>query len=280
MSQLNFPEDMFKLRPGEKPMYGHLPELKRSVEFFKSLMRPEEWETRRYNIGMRFNQSLIGELNNTSGKGKFFDDDDLFGWYLFLGEAFNDHPQNYEVVFGCRVVPVLAAIGRNLDLLKKVDGFTDRAKRLIDVEKRQPNSSLFEILVAGAYAREGGTVVFRPEQPGRTKTHDIDVELNGKVWAVECKRMEAGEYAEGERQRMRDLWREPALLLVKNTRNTILDVHFKVELAAVPNTYLLNKVKRYVRSVQSSFIWEDTVSSCTIGNLDIGPAQEALKTNY
>jgi hypothetical protein len=132
MSQLNFPEDMFKLRLGEKPMYGHLPELKRSVEFFKSLMSPEELETRRHNIGMRFYQSLIGELNDPSGKGKFFDDDDLFGWYLFLGEAVNDHPQNYEVVFGCRVVPVLAAIGRNLwpDRDPAAWALTDPANRI------------------------------------------------------------------------------------------------------------------------------------------------------
>jgi hypothetical protein len=44
---------------------------------------------------------------------------------------------------------------------------------------------------------------------GGGKFYDLDVELDGTKWAVECKRLEAGEYAEKERQRMRDLWRTP-----------------------------------------------------------------------
>jgi hypothetical protein len=92
-------------------MYGDFPDLKRGVEFFKTLMKPEEWVVRRALVAKQFYQSLIGEVDDPKGKGKYFDDHDLFGRYLFLCEAFTDHPWNYEVIFGCRVVPILAAIG-------------------------------------------------------------------------------------------------------------------------------------------------------------------------
>ena len=85
MPLLKFPDDMFRLRLGEKPMYGEFPDLKRSVEYFKSIMKPDEWAARRLAIAKRFYQSLVGELDDPTEKGKFFDDRDVFGWYLFLG---------------------------------------------------------------------------------------------------------------------------------------------------------------------------------------------------
>ena len=187
------------MRPGETPQYGEFPDLKKCVAWFKSLIPPEEWKERRDKAAKRFYQSLVGELNDPTGIGRFFDNRDQFGWYLFLGEAFTDHPWNYEVIFGCRVVPVFAAIGRNLELLLSIEGFLDRAKRLLGPAKSQPNGGLFEILVAAAYARAGGKVSFRTELPGVAKTYDLDVELNGKKWAVECKRIETGDYADNER---------------------------------------------------------------------------------
>ena len=77
MSKLKFPSDLFALRPGEKPMYGEAPNVKRATEFFRSLMSPEEWSARRLNIAKRFYSSLVGELADPTGKGKYFDDSDL-----------------------------------------------------------------------------------------------------------------------------------------------------------------------------------------------------------
>jgi len=87
-----------------------------------------------------------------------------------------------------------------------VRGLDTRVRRLIGAEKRQPNGGLFELLVAGAYRRAGAEVAFLDEKPGRARTHYIDVCLNGRTWAVECKRMETSEYGERERARMRELW--------------------------------------------------------------------------
>jgi hypothetical protein len=47
MSKLKYPPDMFSLREGEKPMYGEAPDVKRAAEYFRSLMKPEDWTARR-----------------------------------------------------------------------------------------------------------------------------------------------------------------------------------------------------------------------------------------
>jgi hypothetical protein len=110
-----------------------------------------------------------------------------------------------------------------------MDGFKHRATDLVSKGKAQPNGPLFEMLVAGAYARAGAKVAFRPEKPGEAKSYDLDVELKGRRWAVECKRMEGGEYHEQERERMRALWKLPCFLLVQEAHSTMLVVNFKVD---------------------------------------------------
>jgi hypothetical protein len=279
VSKLKFPPNMFRLNDGEKPTYGEAPHVKRATDFFKSLMSEDEWSARRSAIAMRFYQSLIGEDVDHSGKGKYFDDKDLFGWQLFQAEAFTDHPWNYEVVYGCRVVPIFAAIGAALDDLLKTDGFLLRATDLVSKRRAQPNGPLFEMLVAAAYAREGAKVAFRPETPGEAKSYDLDVELDRKRWAIECKRMEGGEYHEQERERMRELWKEPCFVLMQDAQNAILEVNFKVELRDVPEDYLLQKVQKYVGRSLAYHSWTDRVASGSIERLNLLPIQEELKTN-
>ena len=271
MSRLNFPADLFHLRPGEKPLYGESPDCKRAVNYFKSLITEAEWTTRRAAVAKQFYQGLIGEDADPSGKGKYFDDRDLFGWYLFLAEFFTDHPWNYEIIYGCRVIPIFIAIGSNLDLLLKIDGFSERAARAIGSGKSQPNGTLFEILVAAAYARAGAKVAFKPEAAGQSKSYDLDVDLNGKNWAVECKRLEGGEYHEGERQRMRDLWKRPCFALVHAKSDAIMEVSFKIELKDVAENYLFEKVGKFIGRALSAHIWNDRVAEGSICHLNLWP---------
>jgi hypothetical protein len=278
MSRIKFPSDVFELRPDEKPMYGESTDLRTAVEYFRSLMATGDWTKRREAVAKRFYQSLVGEIE-PADKGKYFDERDLFGWYLFLGESFNEHPWNYEVFYGARVVPALASIGASIGLLKEIKGFEEQAKRLVNNNMAQPNGPLFEFLVAAAYARAGGKVVMRPEGGGG-KSYDLDVELNGTKWAVECKRLEAGEYAEKERQRMRDLWRTSCGRLIKDERNAILNVEFKQELSAVPDDYLAKKVASFLRGYKSAMLWTDALADGEISNLQIDPIQLHLKDNH
>lgn len=187
---IEFPPDFFD-PPTERPPNWHDdPDIRRGLEWLKSFMTEAEWKARRRTAAERLYNAALQQIHNPTDKGRFFDESDTLGWYLFLGEAFLDHIENYEPMFGARVVPILHAIGRSVALLQGVNGIDDRLRRLIGSEKRQPNGGLFELLVAAAYRHAGGEVAFRKELPGRARTHDMDVHVDGRAWAVECKRME------------------------------------------------------------------------------------------
>lgn len=238
-------------------------------------MTESEWQTRRDAAANRLYDAALGRLD-TSDKGRFFAEADVAGWYLFLADAFLDHIWNYEPMYGSRVVPVLSALGRDLELLRDVEGLDDRACRLVTVERRQPNGGLFELLVAAAYRRTGARVAFLPERPGRAKTHDMDVTLAGRCWAVECKRMETGEYGERERARMRELWGPCSARLGRAEQSTFCNVHFVVPLEDVHRDYLSEKTRQWMTSDLPSLLWSDEVSHGVIGELGLGPLRAAL----
>jgi hypothetical protein len=271
---------MFELRPGEAAMYGHEPMVKKYAEHLKAFLGQEEWSRRREAVANFFFQTLIGDAPDATGRGRYFDDRDQFAWYLFLAEAFNDHPQNYEVVFGSRVVPIFSALGRNLDNLINIKGYESRLRRLISSDASQPNGAFFELLVGAAYVRDGYDVAFHDERPGMARTHDLDVKRNSRSYAVECKRMEGGAYHETERQKMRELWRRPASLLAHLNRSIYLDVSFKVELPQVRDTYLEDVASQFLRGRTQEFRFDDGTASGIIRDLDLQPLKAALKRSF
>tara|TARA_E500000318_G_scaffold97148_1_gene97872 strand:+ start:446 stop:1831 length:1386 start_codon:yes stop_codon:yes gene_type:complete len=280
MLRSKFPDHMFEKLPGEPFLYGDYPDVSAGVGYFRTLMGSQSWKSRREAAAWRFYRSLVGEQIDPSREGRYYGLDDLFAWYLFLGEALTDHPQNYEVVYGSRVVPVFAAIGRNLNLIPTIEGFEERALRLIGSERSQPNGGLFEMLVALAYARDGANVSFKPEERGLAKTYDLDVENRGRKWAVECKRLDVGDYVESERLRRRQLWAPASHFIVATARSVYANVEFHVELSDVPDDYLLNHVRSFLFSGQENALWQDDFANGIIGELDLGPIKNALEEGY
>ena len=105
------------------------------------------------------------------------------------------------------------------------------------------------------------------------------VQLDGREWAIECKRMETSEYGERERARMRELWGPSSAWLSKIERNTFCDVRFTVEVEAVPSNYLSGKVKEWLASSLPSLAWKDEVSYGIVGDLDLAPLKAVLANN-
>ena len=254
------------------------PELRAACDWFKSFMRDGEWHQRRIEAAKRYYKAASREID-AEDDGKFYVQKDAFGWYLFLCEALLEHPWNYDPTFGSRVVPLFAAIGRNLALLLKVRGVETRVRDLVNKNRGQPNGCLFELLVAASYARSGGRVTFRQEKPGEARSHDMDVTIRGKVWAVECKRMETSDYGDRERMRMRDLWKDACHLLVGIRRSVITNVEFHVEINEVEPGYLTMRTIEFLRSGQTTYIWYDDTASGSIGDIDLRPLQTLLKTD-
>jgi hypothetical protein len=264
-----------EIRDGSWPDY---PDLRRAVEWFKNRLGPSEWERRRDAAFTRYHGTAFG-IAYSDGKGRYFDAADTFAWYLFLADAFLDHVWNYDPTFGSRVIPIFAAIGSNLELLKSVDGLDERVARLVDSERSQPNGGIFELLVAAAYRRAGWEVAFRKERPGIGKTYDMDVRGAGRELAVECKRLETSDYGERERARMREIWDPVPDHLASLERSTFGNVRFVVPLFNVPDDYLINKVSEWLVSGRPSLLWADEISSGVVGDLDLEPLQEVLKAH-
>lgn len=256
------------------------PELRAGVDWLLSFVPADEWKSRRFAALRHFIDAVSGESADPSGKGRFFNDRDRFAWYLFLGQAVLDHPMIYDYMYGSRVIPVLTAIGRNLDLLKGVTGIEARVRRMVDPEKSQPNACLFELLVAAAYCRQGAQVTFLEERPGVAKTHDMDVALSGINWAVECKRLEGGEYSEAERARARELWLPVARELHDRGLNVLFTVEFLVELSAVSREYVAQKTVEWMRTGRLfAHSWSDSISVGRIERLNLRPLQTVLKSD-
>ncbi len=178
------------------------------------------------------------------------------------------------------MIPVFAAIGRNRNHIQNIRGFEERALKILTKDMSQPNGGLFEMLVALAYKNDGAEVSFHPEKPGVKKTYDLDVVRGNNSWAVECKRMELGEYTEFERQRMRVLWNKPCLRLVRTGRSIYLNISFKCELSDVYDDYLEKIIEVFLESELSSKTWNDDYASGVIGDLDLQPIKLSLQKGY
>lgn len=257
------------------------PDLRRGVDWLLSFVEKDAWHRRRFAALQHFIDSAAGSSPDPSGRGRFFDDKDRFAWYLFLGQAFLDHPTIYDFMYGSRVVPVLTAIGRDVDLLKGVAGVEDRILRMVTSEKAQPNACLFELLVAAAYRRAGASVTFLNERPGLAKTHDMEVLLDGTQWAVECKRMEGGEYSEDERREARALWLPVGRALHQKGLNVLCTADFRVEMNSVPRDYLSMKASQWLSSGGLfPLTWSDAISAGKIERLNLRPLQKLLATDH
>jgi hypothetical protein len=261
------------------PNWPDDPYLRRATDWLISSLPSDEWKARRWAALERFLNTATGE-SASDQKGRFFAEGDQAAWHLFLGCARLDHPLVYDFVFGARVVPVLRAIGCNLDLLQGVAGLGERVRRLLGPERSKPNAGFFELLVAIAYRRIGAQVRFVPERPGVARTHDLDVLHRGNMWAIECKRLEVGEYSERERQVARQLWMPVAGGLQQLGVSVLCKVQFVSEMSAVPAEYLAPYARDWLGAgmlVPRS--WSDSYSIGSISRLDLKPLQRVLSTD-
>ncbi|MBJ7404542.1 MULTISPECIES: transposase [Bradyrhizobium] len=274
-----FPATLFRPPDKRGDDWPDEPDVRRAVTYFRDFIGQDEWKKRRNAAANRLYAASLGRVDETD-RGRYFDESDVFGWYLFLAEAFIDHVWNFEPTFGSRVVPVFKAIGRGLDLLLSVDGVEERARRLVSSERRQPNGGLFELLVASAYRSSGARVKFVPERRGLSRTYDMDVEIGSRSFAVECKRLETSQYGERERAAMRELWRPSATGFSQNEQSAFCDVHFRIPIDRVPPAYLTEKSLEWLRSDMPSLLWSDDMSYGAMGELDLDPLREVLDDHH
>lgn len=270
-----FPPDYFDPPIDRPESWPDDPDLRRAVDWLKTFMAEGEWEKRRLATATCFYDALEGRPETSDGR--FFRSRDTFAWYLFQAEAYLDHFYNFDPTFGSRIIPLMIALGKNIVGLKAIPNVVSRVNRMVTNDQAQPNGVIFELLVAAAYLREGFEVSFLPEKKGQHKTHDMDVRRNGVEWAVECKRMEVGEYGNRERNRIRKLWGPLAEeIRAAGSHSIFAEVNFCVEISDVPYDYLRDHLINFANSGLAPYEWSDALASGQVRKLDLTPLKRQL----
>lgn len=168
---------------------------------------------------------------------------DRMAWYVFQANAYAAERENWVEHEAYRIAPVFRRLGQLLPDLRRVRGVEDRIARLMTGGKSKPDDGFYELLVAGAYARRGWPqVAFVPEQPGVSRTPDLEISRGRSRWAVECKRVGASEYGALERDRAEAI---AALAHAECTRAGVsldIKIAFTDELTNVGDRYLADHV--------------------------------------
>lgn len=178
------------------------------------------------------------------------EEEDRVAWYLQMAHVSIHSPTSLDYYQAARVIPVLAAIGRDVPLLRTAKNIGDRvAKWLSNGERRTPDSLLFEFLVAGLYLRNGWEVEFLKEQVGK-KTPEMRVRKDGKSQLVECKRLTM--HSEGYRTESDQWWKmwvpfRDELLRLRVPR--VFDVEFKRPMGDYGPDFLVEHVAPILRFV-------------------------------
>jgi hypothetical protein len=259
------------------------PDIRRSMEWLRSLIPSAEWKQRRFahvsklhGVGTTYpSREAVPSLPHT-----YVADEDIGGWYLMLAEAYVDHIADYEPAQGSRVIPLFKVLGRDFGMLMQIEGVEERARRMLANERKQPDGILFELLVALSYRREGWPVVrFLEGQRGGPKSPDIQIFAPpGNIWSIECKRIQRSQYSRDERNEFWRLWRHAMRRLEDRPPNMFLDLNFKRELKDVPDAYLDDYVRRFLKRREPMVI-DDAWAVGKARPIDFKPINEMLKTD-
>lgn len=193
---------------------------------------------------------------------------DKSAWYIFQASAYATDRLNWVPEEAVRIVPMLTRIGEELTILLSIPGAEERAARVMNAEKAQPDGGLFELLVALAYKRNGWqSVEFVPEQPGISKMPDIFVARPHRRWAVECKRMDRSSYQTQEKGRSGQLMQPVHDLSLQLGRSVVMQVSFDTELSEVPDDYLVKKAQDFLDRGHAH-TWQDEFGMGTVRDVD------------
>jgi hypothetical protein len=205
----------------------------------------------------------------------FYDPADTAAWYVFQANAYAADRLNWVPEEAVRIAPTFTRIGEELTTLLSIGGAEDRAARLMNADRGQPDGGLFELLVALAYRRDGWNTVFVPERPGVAKTHDLNVSKGRQRWAVECKRMDRSSYDARERARGQVLAQPVHRLALEAYRSIYMQVAYDAELSTIPEDYLARYASDYLNGAGPSY-WRDSHGIGTIREIDWSLAHRVL----
>jgi hypothetical protein len=221
------------------------PELQRIFEWFLSFLKPTEWRECKKEIEKHLEymhkpkKSRQEATNYESLSVQSY----KMGWYLYLAEMLLTDPTKYEPHQGARIIPIFERLGTDFELLREIEGLNQKTKKLLFSKENSPDQTLFEILVALLWKRNGwDNVSFVAEEPPE-KLPDIKAASGNTEWFIECKRLDTtSEYSKKERQKWLKMWRYLSHYLIDKQIAAVLEIVFHVELESLPDNFLVRQL--------------------------------------
>lgn len=250
-----------------------------AVEWLTSLVPSDEWARRMAAADARF-QSAKSDWAEGQ-RTPLFDLSDMIAWYVHQACCYANPTlrSDFFEPEGYRIAPIFRRLGQLLPLLKRIGGAEERAARLMQDGKAQPDDGIFEILVAAAYRSRGwDRVAFVPEMPGISKQPDLFVDRGRSGWAVECKRAGRSGYAREERVKGERMSATAHEISRDAKRPFVIMVRFDAELRELGCDYLSEKAASFVDG-REPFEWRDVGGSGVIFDAVWEPLLHVLRSD-
>lgn len=233
--------------------------------WFANLIGQAQWDNRLAAVEDHFRQAR--EKWAQGNLVALYNTRDTLAWYGFQANAFAQDRANWVPDEAVRVLPTFTRFALDFETLIAIPGAEERAARLATRDRAQPDGGLYELLVALAYRRNGWQVEFVPEKPGISRTPDFIARQNRRRWAVECKRIDRSLYHQRERKIGQRLSQPVHQLALGTYRSIAVFVDYQVELAALPDDYLLQHVQAYFNDPRER-VWMDGGGFGSIAEID------------
>ncbi|SHM45041.1 hypothetical protein SAMN05518668_109183 [Sphingobium sp. YR657] len=228
-----------------------------AIDWLTKSQDPRSWQMRIENVRDTFYDARRRWLDGD--RVPLFDPRDLVAWYVFQANAYAADRRDWYEPEAFRLAPVFQRIGQLLPELSDIVGAQERAERILIDGRRQPDDGIYELLVAGAYRRNGwDKVEFVPEEKGGRKTNDLFAASGRRRWAIECKRVGPSDYGRRERDDGLRLSAPVHALSAELRKSWIVSVDFRIELSEVPEEYLRQRIEE--RANGTSCSWDDEIA--------------------
>lgn len=260
------------------------PEVRRALDWFLGFMDLGEWDRRKEAIEQHLESVLLPRASREDAATleSVSITTDRIGWYLYLAEIALTDTAKYEPIQGSRVLPLFERLGTDFELMRSIRGIEERVGRILSGEAANPDSGLFEILVALPWKRNGWPEVeFIPESPSG-KTADLRASSREVEWAIECKRLSKNSgYSQREREKWLRMWRPLSGFLIDRRMPVVLDIAFHEELETLPDDFLVEQLAGKLPLVlPPCTVIENEQLKVSVSLVDFEAARRHLSLNY
>ena len=172
-----------------------------------------------------------------------------FANYLLAAKDHLGKEPFLDTYSAARAIAPICTLGLSLEILKEVKGADSKLRALYRRPSTETDSTIFELLVAAAFARMGHDVSFI-EETSRGKTPDLRLHGNAIPIVIECKRRQPlNDYEIREFAAMRKVFNAVSAERKKLGLIGELSIEFKQEIMGLSVSDIVDEVRGIANSL-------------------------------